>query len=68
MPDYDVGQEEPVELAAHTTNMRPHSGKCSKEAKRKQVARWRSRNKGRYRAYMREYMRNRRAMASACQG
>lgn len=65
-PDYDTGDPGYSEPASVSSLRKPkRRGKISREGQRKKVARWRSKNSGKYRAYMRQYMAQRRAAARA---
>lgn len=62
-PDYDGNFQEvsPSDSAQGTNIPKRKSGKLSKEGERKKKQRWRSKNSGKYNAYMRAYMARRRS-------
>lgn len=62
-PDYDGNFQEtsPSEFPQGTNKKKRKSGRLSKEGERRKKQRWRSKNSGRYNAYMKAYMARKRS-------
>lgn len=61
-PD-DYSQPEADYSGIGSVNIQHKSGKCGKEAHARKCAKWRARNRGKNREYMRRYMAERRNLA-----
>ena len=63
-PDYDTVIPTELEECTRGTNKHSNRGKLSREGERRKKAKWRAKNAGKYKAYMRDFMRNKRLKCS----